>query len=245
LSKNTAAREFLELPESVLLSSSLEEALCSLSEFVHGNIERVFVIGGGSIYEEALRSKYCEKIYLTEVDIDVEGMDTFFPIIAANKFILSSRGAKKFENDISFRFTQYDAIREDTIPVSSSPTVSSVNIEEQQYLQLVDEIIRTGVMRGDRTGTGTLSKFGVQMRFSLRNNVFPLLTTKKVFWRGVAEELLWFIKGSTNAKELSDKSIHIWDGNGSREFLDGRGLHHRLEGDLGPVYGFQVYYIFS
>jgi thymidylate synthase len=88
-------------------------------------------------------------------------------------------------------------------------------------------------------GTGTISKFGVQMRFSLRDDSFPLLTTKKVFWRGVAEELIWFVKGSTNAKELSDKGINIWDGNGSREFLDQRGLSHHEEGDLGPVYGFQ------
>ena len=55
----------------------------------------------------------------------------------------------------------------------------------------------------------------------------------------MAEELLWFVKGSTNAKLLADKKIHIWDGNGSREFLDSRGLHHREEMDLGPVYGFQ------
>ena len=77
------------------------------------------------------------------------------------------------------------------------------------------------------------------MRFSLKDGVFPLLTTKRVFWRGVAEELLWFVKGCTNGKELGDKGIHIWDGNGSREFLDSRGLSHREEGDLGPVYGFQ------
>ena len=61
------------------------------------------------------------------------------------------------------------------------------------------------------------------MRFSLRNNVFPLLTTKRVFWRGVAEELLWFVSGCTNANELSKKGIHIWDANGSREFLDKQG----------------------
>ena len=60
------------------------------------------------------------------------------------------------------------------------------------------------------------------MRFSLRES-FPLLTTKRVFWRGVAEELLWFIKGSTNAKELAEKGVHIWDANGSKEFLEGRG----------------------
>lgn len=78
-----------------------------------------------------------------------------------------------------------------------------------------------------------------QMRFSLRDDVFPLLTTKRVFWRGVAEELLWFISGDTNAKTLQDKNIHIWDGNGSREYLDSIGLVERETGDLGPVYGFQ------
>ena len=89
------------------------------------------------------------------------------------------------------------------------------------------------------SGTGTLAKFGCQMRFNLRNDRFPLLTTKRVFWRGVAEELLWFISGKTDAKTLQDKDIHIWDGNGSRAYLDSIGLAQREEGDLGPVYGFQ------
>lgn len=69
--------------------------------------------------------------------------------------------------------------------------------------------------------------------------IFPLLTTKRVFWRGVVEELLWFIKGSTNVKELADKGVHIWDANASRAYLDSCGLTEREEGDLGPVYGFQ------
>ena len=77
------------------------------------------------------------------------------------------------------------------------------------------------------------------MRFSLRDDVLPLLTTKRVFWRGVAEELLWFLSGDTSAKTLQDKGVRIWDGNASREFLDSRGLQHREVGDLGPVYGFQ------
>ncbi|RYG62326.1 thymidylate synthase [archaeon] len=114
-----------------------------------------------------------------------------------------------------------------------------MNSEELQYLNSVRDIITRGVLRKDRTGTGTLSVFGLQMRFSLRNQVLPLITTKKVFWRGVAEELLWFVKGSTDARLLQSKDIHIWDGNASRTFLDSRGLQHRAEGDLGPVYGFQ------
>jgi len=111
--------------------------------------------------------------------------------------------------------------------------------EEQQYLQLIRKIIQTGNKKGDRTGTGTLSLFGAQMRFSLRDGSFPLLTTKKVFYRGIAEELFWFIRGSTSAKELQEKNVRIWDGNSSRAFLDSIGLNHREEGDLGPVYGFQ------
>lgn len=69
--------------------------------------------------------------------------------------------------------------------------------------------------------------------------MIPVLTTKRVFWRAVLEELLWFIKGSTNAKELQEKNVHIWDANGSRAFLDKSGFTDREEGDLGPVYGFQ------
>lgn len=111
--------------------------------------------------------------------------------------------------------------------------------EEYQYLDLVQEVISNGIKRSDRTGIGTLSVFGRTMRFSLRDDTFPLLTTKRVFWRGVVEELLWFISGSTSAKILQDKNIHIWDGNSSREFLDSQGLFDREEGDLGPNYGFQ------
>ncbi|KAL7984371.1 hypothetical protein Chor_002941 [Crotalus horridus] len=109
---------------------------------------------------------------------------------------------------------------------------------EIQYLQQVEQILRFGHKKEDRTGTGTLSIFGMQARYNLRDD-FPLLTTKRVFWKGVLEELLWFIKGSTNAKELSAKGVKIWDANGSRQFLDKQGFFSREEGDLGPIYGFQ------
>lgn len=113
------------------------------------------------------------------------------------------------------------------------------NQAEQQYLDLVDHVIKHGNKRSDRTGVGTLSILGAQMRFDLSKNQFPLLTTKKVFFRGIAEELLWMIRGSTNALELSEKKVHIWDGNSSRAFLDKNGFKDRSVGDLGPVYGFQ------
>jgi len=268
LSKNPLIRKELNLPDSVLTAGSLEEALDALATGeMNEKIESIFVIGGGSVYCEAVKSNLCSKIYLTSVETVISDIDTFFPVIPAHKYRLTSRSAPTTEDGVTYRFTEYDAIDDNLIidgagnvsvpstsggAASSTPssesklsspsfvaTAANPNPEEQQYLDLIRDIITNGVVRGDRTGTGTISKFGVQMRFSLRNNTFPLLTTKKVFWRGVAEELLWFVKGSTNAKELQDKDIHIWDGNGSREFLDSRGLSHREVGDLGPVYGFQ------
>nr|XP_005995778.1 PREDICTED: thymidylate synthase [Latimeria chalumnae] len=112
------------------------------------------------------------------------------------------------------------------------------NRDELEYLRQVQYILDNGLRKEDRTGTGTVSVFGMQSRYSLRDQ-FPLLTTKRVFWKGVLEELLWFIKGSTSAQELSEKGVKIWDANGSRQFLDKQGLTSREEGDLGPVYGFQ------
>ena len=112
---------------------------------------------------------------------------------------------------------------------------------EEQYLELVDRVIRTGEVRQDRTGTGTRAIFAPQpgLKFDLRGGILPLLTTKRVFYRGVLEELLWFIGGKTDSKQLAARDVHIWDGNGSLEFLRSRGLTERREGDLGPVYGFQ------
>ena len=96
----------------------------------------------------------------------------------------------------------------------------------QQYLDLMRHVRDQGVFREDRTGTGTYSVFGFQMRFDLGES-FPLLTTKKMFLKGIIHELLWFLSGSTNIKYLVDNDVHIWD-----EWAD-------EHGELGPVYGSQ------
>jgi thymidylate synthase len=114
----------------------------------------------------------------------------------------------------------------------------TIMTEENQYLDLIRNILANGSVESSRSGQ-VKSIFGHSMRFSLRDGQLPLLTSKKVAWKTCFKELQWFLRGSTNNNELRENGVHIWDGNSSREFLDNRGLNHREEGDLGPIYGFQ------
>ncbi|XWS40058.1 hypothetical protein CRYUN_Cryun18bG0108000 [Craigia yunnanensis] len=247
--------------ENVVICGSMTSALELLAAPPYFlSIEKVFVIGGGQIFRESLDAAGCDAIHITEIETSIE-CDTFMPAIDSSVFQPWYSSFPVVENNIRFCFTTYVRVRTSAVELLSQncdhvfdnkpdtgkfevkkfsflPKMIFEKHEEYLYLKMVQDIISDGNLKDDRTGTGTLSKFGCQMRFNLRKT-FPLLTTKKVFWRGVVEELLWFISGSTNAKVLQEKGIHIWDGNASRDFLDSIGLTDREEGDLGPVYGFQ------
>lgn len=112
------------------------------------------------------------------------------------------------------------------------------NAEEFQYTNLIYRILETGTREQTRNGT-TISVFGEMMRFSLRDGQVPFLTTKRLAWKTCFHELRWFLRGETDNQLLKARGVHIWDANGSREFLDSRGLNHYSPDVLGPIYGYQ------
>lgn len=210
------SRNSMDVPKDVIVASSLEDATAKLDEQA-ANLGSVFVIGGAQVYEQAIKKGFVSKVIYTEVSNlpDDAKFDVFFPDLTesgeweANDMMVSGNDKENSENSntkqvdaksgLAYQFLEYSkrpkAISEekDDSKASSIPASAKTNTEEMQYLDLCRDILASGVRRGDRTGTGTLSKFGTQMRFSLRDGTLPLLTTKRTFWRGVAEELLWFI----------------------------------------------------
>ena len=180
------------------------------------DIESVFVVGGENVAADNISAVHV----IGKGDAWIDEHDKDFVVWSASKECVT--------------YVTRTAVDE---AVESLPRCTPPH-PESQYLDLVARVLQDGVARPDRTDTGTLSLFGAQLRFDLGRN-FPLLTTKRVFWKAVVEELLWFISGSTDATRLAAKGVHIWDGNGSRAFLDAAGMTQRRVGDLGPVYGFQ------
>ena len=220
--KNIIISSNLESSSIFNVYTSLDKALESLKE-IYEKINFIFVIGGEELYKEAISHPMCDKIYITEIP-GIYKCDKFFPKI--NKEIYTKMQST-FSNCLTYNVYH---------------KTKQINMEEYQYLNLIKKVINTGISKDDRTGIGTMSMFGTQLRFNLEDNKFPLLTTKRVFSRGIIEELLWFINGSTDSNKLSEKKVKIWDSNGSREFLDSLGFTDREIGDLGPVYGFQWRY---
>jgi dihydrofolate reductase/thymidylate synthase len=210
--------------ENVLVCSSLQHAVDTLQNME--GVGDVFVIGGGKVYEESIKSGLVNKVIYTEVSNLPDGteFDTWFPELGEDDWecrpfpgqeIEAGVEEQKEGNDardktlvktdkktgVKFQFLEYHRKSAKREKVTDSGTAAieegaHVNPEEMQYLRMCREIIENGVERGDRTGTGTLSTFGTQMRFSLRDGTLPMLTTKRTFWRGVAEELLWFVQVS-------------------------------------------------
>lgn len=184
------------------------------------------VIGGEQIYREFL--PLCTEVWATVVYSKSE-CDTFFPLLS-DEFNIEEVGALcTSEEGVGFRFVRI-----------SRETPSRAAPADKEYLRLARRVLdrSEGKVRPDRTGTGTHSIFGEQIRFDI-SKCAPLLTTKRVPWRSCIEELLWFMKGQTDANLLKEKGVNIWNGNSTREFLDRVGLSRLEAGDCGANYSFQ------
>lgn len=184
----------------------------------------VWVIGGSEIYNMALRFWACNKICLTQIN-DSFDCDTFIPFLK-NKNIewineLSIPDLNKNDDKI-YKLTFKEGIIKNNV--------------ETQYLETLYNVLTYGVPRQTRNAI-TLSKFNKTLSWDL-NDGFPLLTTKKMFWKGIVEELLFFIRGDTDTNILSEKGVRIWEPNTRRDFLDKLGLPYP-EGVMGPMYGYQ------
>lgn len=173
-------------------------------------IKELFVIGGNQIYELFLKEKIVDNIYYSHILEEYPG-DQKMTSIDWRQYTLKSCKKTKEVNYYLYK-------RDDT------------DLEgELQYLNLMDSILKRS----------NYKKFGNNnMTFDLRDGKFPLLTTKRVFLKGIIEELLWFIRGDTDVTKLQKQGVNIWNANSTREYLDSRNLTHLQEWDVGPAYGF-------
>ena len=222
---------------------SLNDALLKTKELN----TKTWVIGGQKLYTEALEHPLLNKIYLSELDIDLN-CDTFFPKYNGTLLNESNNGNLEFKlnPDIDYEchlpyFSQTSInYKNNNIPktVNWTSSIYENNLKgERDYLNLLDNVLTQGKFRETRNGR-VKTLFGGSMTFNMENNSFPLLTTKKMFLRGISEELIMFLNSCTDTKFLSNQNINIWKGNTSKEFITNRGLNY-LEGDMGPMYGFQ------
>ena len=210
-----------------------------------------YVIGGSQIYNKAIEmcneldisySINATEIYLTkeqESNTKYTG-DVFFPKIDESAIITkaSKMNKSKGNDELLYRFINYEFLPKKNNTYNKNNTyLKSFYTQENDYLSLMSNILENGSSNDDRTGVGTLSIFGSMLKYDLRDT-FPLCTTKRMFFRAVFEELMFYLSGKTDNKILQEKGIHVWDGNTTREFLDKRGLQHYKEGDMGQTYGF-------
>lgn len=241
--------------------SSIDDALAYAR--VVDCIENIYVIGGATIYDYALRHPLLKNIYLTHIEIsypkeNIVEEKIFFPLSIANinaletsGFLIHDENNDKHVFDhgknIHYRLQKYTTMESFNIeytnmiklPRINKPPINLnvVDTDEKQYMDLVKNIIQYGKLKKTRNDI-TKGIFGYQLRYDLQEG-YPLSTVKKSYPKAIFEELMWMIRGQTDAKILQKKGVHIWDKNSSKKYLEKYGLPYE-EGDIGPGYGFQM-----
>ena len=222
--------ETIDTCEIVFFFKSIQECIEFLKNKNNPNLpkyNKIFVCGGTKIYDYFLSNDtYDVRLYWTFLDKSYN---------CDNK-INVEKLMKYSNNQIVDDFTCADILNNQIVGVRfMRPRCLTQNQDEQKYIQVMNYIITTGKYTKCRNGY-TYSKFGEILKFNLER--FPLLTTKKMFFKGIFEELMYFLKGDTNTKHLSDKNVKIWEKNTTKEFIKQCELDYE-EYDMGPMYGFQ------
>jgi len=242
--------------DSIIQVHNEEEFFSELSKLDYGNI---FICGGSDIYKlfTNLIEKHTINLFLNMIDGNFD-CDTFIPeelkeysnmlniALKEARDGIRRGGAPEVLNVVelivenlldsnNYKFIRFGAVK--LVKNYKLNFWNLYNTEEQKYLTYMKDLLLNGTKTQTRNGF-TYSKFGTTLEFDLRNG-YPLLTTKKMFFKGVCEELLFFLRGETNSKNLTNKGIKIWEKNTDRTFLDSNGFTKRKEGDMGPMYGFQ------
>lgn len=194
----------------------------------------IFLIGGLNIYDWGLLNyNKIDKIYITRMHGDYK-CDRYL-----NNSNLVRKFRKFYNNNYSEIIEEFNYYKNKYNDINLEIWTHKENNEEKKYLELLEEIKNHGHERNTRNGI-TYSLFGKTLSFSLKNQ-FPLLTTKKMFLKGIFEELKFFLLGQTDNKILKDKNVNIWNGNTNKEFIEKCGLPYE-ENTLGPMYGYQWRY---
>lgn len=197
--------------EYIYYVSNFNEALNCAYSLVGRDASRIWVIGGSIVYASAVNHPDLNLIYHSNIKGD-------------------------YECDIKFELPECKIISSNKLENFILNICKVKETAETQYLKLLNEVLQYGDERQTRNGI-VFSLFGKELSFNVSDN-FPLLTTKKMFTKGIIEELLFFIRGETDTKKLMQQGINIWKGNTTREFLDKLGLNYE-EGMMGPMYGYQ------
>ncbi len=218
--------ETIKTDEKVYIFKNEEEAINKIDTLEYN---KIFVCGGKRLYDTFL-NKGNHNLYLTVIDKNYNcdnKLNYEIDSIDLQYYNFNTFNCNDIKNNETVSITIYTP--------KYNQLKSDENLDEKAYLNLMNSIITTGKYAPCRNGH-TYSKFGNMLRFEL--NRFPLLTTKKMFFKGVFEELMYFLKGDTNSKHLSDIGVKIWEKNTTKEFIEKCNLPYE-EYDMGPMYGFQ------
>jgi len=219
---NMAGADVADVEPNLMIFKSPLECITYCIKNAKGR--KIFNIGGEQIYKWFLENNLVSEEYITNIEGDYK-CDRHYHGMKSDKF-----------NNYNYCIRS-SSINSDNEQLNISHNYYH-NVAEPQITNLCREILYDGDVRTDRTLIGNISLFGRQLRYSLVNNTIPLILNRKLFIRGVFEELMLYVRGETDSKILEDKKVSVWKPNTTREFLDKSGLNHLPVGDMGHSYGF-------